>query len=89
MDALVQRESERLGYARRRRRPEEILERCLLALVNEGAKILEEKIAANALGPCGKSRNYSPARFDNASSFSNRCTNSMRLIFSALQISRS
>ena len=48
VDALVQRESERLGYARRRIGPEEILERCLLALVNEGAKILEENIAANA-----------------------------------------
>jgi 3-hydroxyacyl-CoA dehydrogenase len=48
VDALVQRESERLGFARRRIGPEEILERCLLALVNEGAKILEENIAANA-----------------------------------------
>ncbi|WP_252275713.1 3-hydroxyacyl-CoA dehydrogenase [Pseudomonas subflava] len=48
VDALVQREGERLGYARRTVGPEEILERCLLALVNEGAKILEENIAANA-----------------------------------------
>lgn len=30
------------------RNNEEILERCLLALVNEGAKILEENIAANS-----------------------------------------
>jgi 3-hydroxyacyl-CoA dehydrogenase len=48
VDALVQSEAERLGYQRRNVGPDEILERCLLALVNEGAKILEEKIAANA-----------------------------------------
>lgn len=48
VDDLVQRESERLGYSRRAIGPEEILERCLLALVNEGAKILEENIAANS-----------------------------------------
>ena len=48
VDDLVQRESERLGYQRRNIGAEEILERCLLALVNEGAKILEENIAANS-----------------------------------------
>ncbi|MDG1582790.1 3-hydroxyacyl-CoA dehydrogenase [Pseudomonas sp. GOM6] len=48
VDDLVQRESERLGYQRRNVGAEEILERCLLALVNEGAKILEENIAANS-----------------------------------------
>ncbi|MGP0171491.1 3-hydroxyacyl-CoA dehydrogenase NAD-binding domain-containing protein [Pseudomonas sp. NCHU5208] len=48
VDALVQAEAERLGFARRDIGNEEILERCLLALVNEGAKILEEKIAANS-----------------------------------------
>ncbi|WAJ37372.1 3-hydroxyacyl-CoA dehydrogenase NAD-binding domain-containing protein [Pseudomonas sp. GOM7] len=48
VDALVQAEAERLGFARRDIDNEEILERCLLALVNEGAKILEEKIAANS-----------------------------------------
>lgn len=48
VDALVQRESERLGYQRRTVGSEEILERSLLALVNEGAKILEENIAANS-----------------------------------------
>lgn len=48
VDALVQREAERLGYQRRNIGQEEILVRCLLALVNEGAKILEENIAANS-----------------------------------------
>lgn len=48
VDALVQVESERLGFSRRDIGTEEILERCLLALVNEGAKILEENIAANS-----------------------------------------
>ncbi len=48
VDALVQAESERLGFSRRDIGTEEILERCLLALVNEGAKILEENIAANS-----------------------------------------
>lgn len=48
VDALVLRESERLGYARRDIGLEEILERCLLALVNEGAKILDEGIASRS-----------------------------------------
>jgi len=48
VDALVQAEAERLGFTRRDIGNEEILERCLLALVNEGAKILEENIAANS-----------------------------------------
>ena len=48
VDALVQEVSEALGYQRRSISEEEILERCLLALVNEGAKILEESIAANS-----------------------------------------
>lgn len=48
VDALVQRESERLGYERREIGPEEILERCLLALVNEGATILEEGMAESS-----------------------------------------
>ncbi|AZD52134.1 3-hydroxyacyl-CoA dehydrogenase NAD-binding domain-containing protein [Pseudomonas chlororaphis subsp. aurantiaca] len=48
VDALVQEVSEGLGYRRRDVGPEEILERCLLALVNEGAKILEEGIAGSA-----------------------------------------
>ena len=48
VDALVLQVSEQLGFTRREIGPEEILERCLLALVNEGAKILEENIAANS-----------------------------------------
>lgn len=48
VDALVLQVSESLGYERRSIGAEEILERCLLALVNEGAKILEENIAANS-----------------------------------------
>lgn len=48
VDALVLRESEHLGYVRRDIGPEEILERCLLALVNEGAKILDEGIASSS-----------------------------------------
>lgn len=48
VDALVQRESERLDFQRREIGDEEIRERCLLALVNEGAKILEEGIAQRA-----------------------------------------
>ncbi|MDH1731541.1 3-hydroxyacyl-CoA dehydrogenase [Pseudomonas chengduensis] len=48
VDGLVQMQSERLGFTRRDIGNEEILERCLLALVNEGAKILEENIAASS-----------------------------------------
>ena len=48
MDALVLAVSESLGFQRRSIGEEEILERCLLALVNEGAKILEEGIAASS-----------------------------------------
>ncbi|MGH8353640.1 MAG: 3-hydroxyacyl-CoA dehydrogenase NAD-binding domain-containing protein [Pseudomonas sp.] len=48
VDALVLAVSEQLGFARRAIGPEEIRERCLLALVNEGAKILEEGIAASS-----------------------------------------
>ncbi|WP_053147981.1 3-hydroxyacyl-CoA dehydrogenase [Pseudomonas sp. Pf153] len=48
VDALVQRVSEELGFQRREISTEEILERCLLALVNEGAKILQEGIAGSA-----------------------------------------
>lgn len=48
VDALVLQVSEQLGFVRRDIGPEEILERCLLALVNEGAKILEEHIASNS-----------------------------------------
>lgn len=40
--------SQNLGYRRRGISAEEILERCLLALVNEGAKVLQEGIAASS-----------------------------------------
>ena len=45
VDALVLEISQGLGYRRRDIETQEILDRCLLALVNEGAKILEEGIA--------------------------------------------
>nr|WP_298117171.1 3-hydroxyacyl-CoA dehydrogenase [uncultured Pseudomonas sp.] len=48
VDALVLQVAEQLGFVRRDIDATEILERCLLALVNEGAKILEENIAANS-----------------------------------------
>ncbi|MGE8497185.1 MAG: 3-hydroxyacyl-CoA dehydrogenase NAD-binding domain-containing protein [Pseudomonas sp.] len=48
VDLLVQETSAQLGMTRRDIGLEEILERCLLALVNEGAKILEENIAVNS-----------------------------------------
>jgi 3-hydroxyacyl-CoA dehydrogenase len=48
VDALVLQVSEGLGYRRRPIGPEEILERSLLALVNEGAKILQEGVAESA-----------------------------------------
>lgn len=48
VDALVHKVSIGLGYRRRAITAEEILERCLLALVNEGAKILDEGIAASS-----------------------------------------
>ncbi|MCU1718524.1 3-hydroxyacyl-CoA dehydrogenase [Pseudomonas sp. 5P_3.1_Bac2] len=48
VDALVLAVSEQLGLRRRAIDDSEIVERCLLALVNEGAKILEENIAANS-----------------------------------------
>ncbi|MDP3847568.1 MAG: 3-hydroxyacyl-CoA dehydrogenase NAD-binding domain-containing protein [Pseudomonas sp.] len=48
VDALVLQVSEQLGFNRRNIGQEEILERCLLALVNEGAKILQEGIADNS-----------------------------------------
>lgn len=48
VDALVLQVAEQLGVARRAITDEEILERCLLALVNEGAKILAEGIARSS-----------------------------------------
>ncbi|MFG1351397.1 3-hydroxyacyl-CoA dehydrogenase NAD-binding domain-containing protein [Xanthobacter autotrophicus] len=49
IDALVAEESKRLGITRRPIGDEEIVERCVYALVNEGARILEDKIAARPL----------------------------------------
>ncbi|MET1078427.1 MAG: 3-hydroxyacyl-CoA dehydrogenase NAD-binding domain-containing protein [Pseudomonas sp.] len=48
VDALVVQVAEQLGFSRRAIDDSEILERCLLALVNEGAKILEEGIAGSS-----------------------------------------
>ncbi|HGA2320388.1 TPA: 3-hydroxyacyl-CoA dehydrogenase NAD-binding domain-containing protein [Pseudomonas putida] len=46
VDALVLKVAHDLGVRRRQIDDEEIRERCLLALVNEGAKILEESVAS-------------------------------------------
>lgn len=48
VNRLVEAVSAQLGFQRRAVSDAEIRARCLLALVNEGAKILEEKIAANS-----------------------------------------
>lgn len=48
LEPLVAAEAARLGVARRSPSDEEILHRCLLPLVNEGAKILAEGIALGA-----------------------------------------
>ncbi|MBX3176104.1 MAG: enoyl-CoA hydratase/isomerase family protein [Candidatus Hydrogenedentes bacterium] len=48
VEALCVAESERQGIARRSISDEEIVERCIYALVNEGARILEEGIALRA-----------------------------------------
>ncbi len=45
MDALIAAESARLGLERRAIGDEEIVQRCIYAMVNEGARILEEGIA--------------------------------------------
>jgi 3-hydroxyacyl-CoA dehydrogenase len=45
---LVEKTSAELGFTRRAITDEEIVERCLYAMVNEGAKILGEGIAARA-----------------------------------------
>lgn len=49
VEAIILAESERLGLKRRVITDEEIVERCLLALANEGAKLLNEGIAARPL----------------------------------------
>ena len=48
VDALIEQHSRDLGLERRRIDDEEIVERLVYALVNEGARILEEGIAAKA-----------------------------------------
>jgi 3-hydroxyacyl-CoA dehydrogenase len=45
--ALIQEEAERLGIARRAIGDDEVVGRCIHALINEGAAILEEGIAAS------------------------------------------
>jgi 3-hydroxyacyl-CoA dehydrogenase len=45
--ALIRTEAERLGVRQRRVPDEEIVDRCILALVNEGARILEQGIAGS------------------------------------------
>lgn len=49
IDAMIVAHSAMLGIARRAIADEEIVERCLFAMVNEGARILEEGIAARPL----------------------------------------
>ncbi|MCZ6720472.1 MAG: 3-hydroxyacyl-CoA dehydrogenase NAD-binding domain-containing protein [Proteobacteria bacterium] len=48
IEALIVEESKALGIARREVGAEEIVERCIYPLINEGAKILEEGIALRA-----------------------------------------
>ncbi len=48
IEALFRAEGERQGIARKVHTSEEIVERCLLRLMNEGAKVLDEKIALRA-----------------------------------------
>jgi len=48
VDELIVSASREMGITRRKVPAEEIVERCILALVNEGAKILEEGIALRA-----------------------------------------
>ena len=48
VEAMIGAEAARLGIERRKVSDEEILERCLFALINEGARLLGEGIAASA-----------------------------------------
>jgi 3-hydroxyacyl-CoA dehydrogenase len=48
VSAVIRSEAERLGVAPREVSPDEIVERCIYALINEGARILEEGIASRA-----------------------------------------
>ncbi|CAN5832340.1 3-hydroxyacyl-CoA dehydrogenase NAD-binding domain-containing protein [soil metagenome] len=49
VEAIIEETSRKLGITRRAISDQEILERCLYPMVNEGAKILEEKMAQRAL----------------------------------------
>jgi 3-hydroxyacyl-CoA dehydrogenase len=46
--ALIRAEAERLGIAQRTHSDREIVARCIQALIEEGAKLLEEGVAASA-----------------------------------------
>jgi 3-hydroxyacyl-CoA dehydrogenase len=48
LDAVFRAEAERQGVKRRTVSAEEIVERCMYALINEGADILEDRIAARS-----------------------------------------
>jgi 3-hydroxyacyl-CoA dehydrogenase len=49
VEKIIEETSKKLGITRRAISDQEILERCLYPMVNEGAKILEEKMAQRAL----------------------------------------
>lgn len=49
IEKMIVEHSRQLGIARREISDEEIVERCLFAMINEGGRILEEKIAARPL----------------------------------------
>ncbi|MGH6952403.1 MAG: 3-hydroxyacyl-CoA dehydrogenase NAD-binding domain-containing protein [Vitreimonas sp.] len=49
VEKIIEETSKKLGVTRRAISDQEILERCLYPMVNEGAKILEEKMAQRAL----------------------------------------
>ena len=48
VQTLINNESEKLGITRRDIEPQEIIERCLYGLISEGARILEDDIAARS-----------------------------------------
>jgi 3-hydroxyacyl-CoA dehydrogenase len=48
VQALINNESEKLGITRRDIKPQEIIERCVYGLITEGARILEDGIAARS-----------------------------------------
>ena len=48
VQALIDNESEKLGITRRDIEPQEIIERCIYGLISEGARILEDGIAARS-----------------------------------------